>query len=1309
MAINFNSYPYFDDYDPEKNFYKILFKPGYAVQSRELNQLQSISQHQISTFANHIFKKNSMVIPGGVVLNTKAGILFVTNINVTNLIGKTITNAPLIDGFYPNTAGYFDNYITAVVLGSSPATDDYPTCLYIKYFNSYNVTGEENRMHFLNTDTVYTIEDNPTQIVIDIKGANVGKVVSIDKGVFYTKELFVDVYTQNLIVEPENNTITNCIIGLNIIESIVDSYQDESLLDNAQGHPNQYAPGADRYKIELILTRTDKNTIIDEEKFIQLMTIENDVITYLNNNTQYAELLKTLAKRTYDANGNFIVNGLKTSVNKSYTDDYIWVGVGRGDCYLGGYEYNQLHDVNIPIAKPRDIYHTEEKPLVSTFLDNMPFFYVAGGNNFNDLGVEQPFLTHLPEKNELVQFINNRPGPGITSNVVGYGVYKELQYYAGDIADNIGEKSTAIYKMYFDNITIESGYSINDIGGYKKIGAEDIGAPILCELNISGAVTTFEYFDNSGDGDMFSNTNMNIFAADDINNPPLSWVPYYVTYNKIYVIKTLKTNKILSSEVIRNINYSATLVSAFITNYSNEYYPLIKLDNSTIKTTKRLDNNEVINDLSYSVIKAYDATITTNGVDTGINGFRVDSEPSSYFEDYSINDYSAFKKTVAGYINIPLGTGIIKFNSTFTTLSFHAPNDIAINTDIVLYTTLIKNEVAHSNNSPETATVVIPTPSKSWIALGHQNIQEILSIKDSGDINVAPNINNSIDITNRYIFESGANATSINTGFIKLKRNNAPPIGQISVNYTYYKQTDGSYSCVDSYGDFRSDDLSYIGRIRDVKGNNKETVNIRNCIDFRTTYSNYFFKNYGRIIAANNLVYLKDINLSLFAARFSDINNRLRIIGPGIPNGADISSISINSITGDSVINLTIDAIPASGTYYIGLTSNNSLVDTTAVTYGLGKEYTYPKDLARITYSYTKFLPKHIHLYVNREKDSLKIDHKEVSGYQEILQFRRNEYKLPLAYIYMYPYTIDINEVSIEKFANPVYKMLDIHDIKERVDRNEYYTSLALNRDMHQEIVDATVEGATEAARGMWNEDFEDAFSQDYNSDDYKCTIYDKSYLSPGVITRTINLSPKSTEVSGNYKQTGSTVTLPYTEVKAFGNTPASTFNNLNPYNTMNWEGKLSLNPMVDNWVDTVTLPVVIKPITIKPDELPTPPIDLPEIIPMPPVYVLPPVILPPPPEPIEEIVIEISNLRKQWGKDSKNGYHAITFDWKTNLGRTGRVNTDSHLSLEIRRNGWDGVYAKSLKNKKYKDIEVKSYLHAGRHFDQKDPSKWRV
>ena len=47
LSTNFNVTPYYDDYDESKEYYRILFRPGYAVQAREVTQLQTVLQKQI--------------------------------------------------------------------------------------------------------------------------------------------------------------------------------------------------------------------------------------------------------------------------------------------------------------------------------------------------------------------------------------------------------------------------------------------------------------------------------------------------------------------------------------------------------------------------------------------------------------------------------------------------------------------------------------------------------------------------------------------------------------------------------------------------------------------------------------------------------------------------------------------------------------------------------------------------------------------------------------------------------------------------------------------------------------------------------------------------------------------------------------------------------------------------------------------------------------------------------------------------------------------------------------------------------------
>ena len=63
---NLNVSPYYDDFADSKDFHRVLFRPGFAVQARELTQLQSILQNQIEKHGRHMFKEGTVVIPGSV-------------------------------------------------------------------------------------------------------------------------------------------------------------------------------------------------------------------------------------------------------------------------------------------------------------------------------------------------------------------------------------------------------------------------------------------------------------------------------------------------------------------------------------------------------------------------------------------------------------------------------------------------------------------------------------------------------------------------------------------------------------------------------------------------------------------------------------------------------------------------------------------------------------------------------------------------------------------------------------------------------------------------------------------------------------------------------------------------------------------------------------------------------------------------------------------------------------------------------------------------------------------------------------------
>ena len=136
MAAQINVSPYFDDFDETKNYVKVLFKPGVAVQSRELTQSQTIVQNQIKQVGDFLFTDSDKVLgPKPIVnLNVRAVKLNPLDvrgnpIDVNNFLGTFVT------GDTPDLIGYVEFVYTA----DDPNLGDPPSIIIsLKKFNSIN-------------------------------------------------------------------------------------------------------------------------------------------------------------------------------------------------------------------------------------------------------------------------------------------------------------------------------------------------------------------------------------------------------------------------------------------------------------------------------------------------------------------------------------------------------------------------------------------------------------------------------------------------------------------------------------------------------------------------------------------------------------------------------------------------------------------------------------------------------------------------------------------------------------------------------------------------------------------------------------------------------------------------------------------------------------------------------------------------------------------------------------------------------------------------------------------------------------------
>ena len=363
MALDFNTEPYFDDYDAKKDFYRVLFRPSYAVQARELTQLQTILQNQVSRFGDHVFKNGSQVIPGSVNVDNKVHFIkleqFTGTVDVTTYI-ETFKNK-IITG---ETSGVKMRVLDTS--GGSAVVDqlNVPT-LYCKIEGTAEDT-VTNRLQPGENIIAYTAdnlistnfrltEDQLTDItaVIKLTGSasetpttytnnassdviGYGYSVDVGAGIYYIDGNFVRNDDLKLYVSRFNNTPT-CRVGFKVTEQTVAPEDDESILDNATGSYNFAAPGAHRYKISLSLVKLPL-TGTDTFKFIELVRVVDGRVHQKITNSSYAELEKTFARRTYDESGNYEVNKFKLSVREHLND-----GTNQGI-------YTPLADGTLPVA-----------------------------------------------------------------------------------------------------------------------------------------------------------------------------------------------------------------------------------------------------------------------------------------------------------------------------------------------------------------------------------------------------------------------------------------------------------------------------------------------------------------------------------------------------------------------------------------------------------------------------------------------------------------------------------------------------------------------------------------------------------------------------------------------------------------------------------------------------------------------------------------------------------------------------------------------------------------------------------------------
>jgi hypothetical protein len=400
----FASTPHYDDFratspgvaDVEtKNYHRILFRPGYAVQARELTQMQTMLQAQIDRHGQYAFKDGSRVVNGEVSLNVSYDYIKLESTfsngthsgNTTNL--TTNFNAGTIITGTSNSGNQVSAEVLEVFSAASGVDDDgdattaaenHPDTLYIKYLKSggSDLTVEK----FVTGEVFLSNKATPVKGMVgggpNVSGSastitnaiGLGSAVSISEGVYFISGCFVYVAPSTLILRKYDNN-PSAIIGLQVTEGLVGSGADITLLDNAQGTPNFSAPGADRYQIATALVKQSIDTTKrSANEFITLLTVNGGQITLDKTDPSINTPLSIrLAQRTHDESGDYVVKpfeleilehldneagnfGKYTAANGGSADK-IALGIEPATAYVQGYRNEKVGTTFIDIDKPR--------------------------------------------------------------------------------------------------------------------------------------------------------------------------------------------------------------------------------------------------------------------------------------------------------------------------------------------------------------------------------------------------------------------------------------------------------------------------------------------------------------------------------------------------------------------------------------------------------------------------------------------------------------------------------------------------------------------------------------------------------------------------------------------------------------------------------------------------------------------------------------------------------------------------------------------------------------------------------------------
>ena len=1191
----FPSAPYYDDFEENKKFYRILFRPGYAVQARELTQLQTNLQNQIKRHGDHIFKEGAMVIPGQMSIDTNVDYvkLQTTAVDVTVLEGKTITGS---------------SGITALVLKATPAAGADPATLLVRYKTSASDTitktfvADESISYA--TYTVTAASTSPT---------GVGSMATIEPGVYYVGGNFVYVEGQSIVLDKFSNTPSKR-VGLLITEQIITPEDDESLLDNAQGSYNYAAPGADRYQVTLTLTALPLAST-DDANFIELLRVDAGFIRRHVMYTEYSEIEKTLARRTYDESGSYTVRPFTIDVREHRNND-------------------------------RGPWATSTVYVIGDVVTNAGKTYVARTSGTS--GATAPTHTANTASDGSINWEYNEapyynrgiytPANGGDASKLAVGMSPGKAYVQGFDVEKIATEYVTVDKAR-ESVQVSSSAIPTSVGNYIYVTNVNNLPPV----DTFGQVTLYAGMTGQGAGagvglpgivgGLGTVTATTGSAA--VTGVGTKFTKELKVGSNIYNGSNVLVGTVLSITDDTNLTLTANGAVAitgaafrFNTAVGTARVSFIEWDNGTIGTQTAVyklglfdiqisngyDFNRDVKSVYFNVSSDTNLSFTADvgssasnlrlvGAATASASTTITGAGTSFVTDLRAGDYISLGGTIRRVVEVVSQTSITVDSSTTVAgvtidrinayvqetnksayvfpLSYSSVKSVrsATNTKNTLYTVYQKFTGTVSASSPYTVTFG-PLSADTNFASADDVDNYILVDNDAtagggiinvtgigGSINVASGTNCIVTLSAAYASRNvtliaavekkgtATNSEKTKTLVMSTAANNAGGLTQITkttadtaaIGTILLGKADGFrlVSVKMKSGTFASPSGDY-------------TIDITDRYDFDNGQRDTHY----------------DLARIVLKASFTPPVAPIQITFEYFDHGNG------DYFTVNSYSNIAYEDVPS----YKGV-SLRDVIDFRPRINDAGTGFSVtsliPKRGVNFRADFQYYLARKTKLAIDINGNFFAIDGVSALNPGDALDPSMG---MVLYNLTVRPYTFSTtaNQVKIDTYDNKRYTMRDIGRLEKRIDNLEYYTSLSLLEQQTESLDITDSNGESRFKNGFIVDGFTGHNTGDTESQDYMCSIdMENAELRPFFTMNNVNLTEatasNSVRAANNYKLYGDVITLPVVDniplvTQAF----ASRTENINPFAVFTFLGNVNLTPSSDDWFDTDRQPDIV-------------------------------------------------------------------------------------------------------------------------------------